>query len=377
MQRSKFTGKITESAVVASVDQQIRQMLERVATPVMAVHREVPFRDVTSLTGSAEWRADLEIEIALRGLHWKLIVEATSSGEPRVVREKSWWLQHALKSLPAPSYGIVAAPFLSDASREILRESGFGWVDMAGNCRLVFDSVHIEIEKTTKNPFATKRSLHSLFAPKSARLLRLLLTNSKGWKVPELAERTGVSFGQISKVRQALLEKEWAVAEVGSGLRIHRPGPLLDAWREVTHRPEVVLRGYTLLHGRELNTQLHKLFERAQAEHVNVLLASYSVARCLAPFARIAGEFFYADSIGAEHIKQQLRVEVVTKGENIVIYGPPDEQMFDEGIALPNGLRGAGFVQTYLDLWSLGDRGREAADHFRREAMASILKVDK
>lgn len=356
------------AALIRSVDAQLRQILGRVGTPVLEVRKEA------SLDNSKK-RADLLIELGLRGVRWNLVVEVVSSGEPRFVREKSWWLQRALQNAPERSYGIVAAPFLSEESREILQEGGFGWLDMAGNCRLVFDGVHIDIEKTAQNPFASKRSLRSLFAPKSARLLRILLTNPRVWKVQELATRAQVSLGQVSKVRQALLEKEWAVAESAGGLRVHRPNAVLDAWRDVVQRPEIALRGYTLFHGKELEARLRQLFGQAHADHVGIQLASYAVARRLAPFVRIAGEFFYSDSVGTEIIKKQLRVEVVTKGENVIIYAPRDERMFDEGIVLPNDLSGAGLVQTYLDLWASGDRGREAAEHFRREAMGPIMKV--
>jgi hypothetical protein len=362
----------SENKLVTSAAEQMRKILERVV-PVFDVHREAPLRDVEP---SASKRVDLEIDLVVHGKQWKLLLQATSSGEPRFVREKLWWLQRALRGLPATTYGIVAAPFLSLESQDILRESGFGWMDMVGNCRLVFNGVHVEIEKAAKNPFVSKRSQRSIFAPKSARLLRMLLANPGPWKVSELAAQAGVSVGQVSKVRQALLEKEWAVAEIGGGLRIHRSGAVLDAWRDVARQPEVIFRGYTLLHGKELEAQLQKVFAQAQEARANLQFASYSVARRLAPFARVAGEFFYADSSGVEIIKQQLKAEPVTKGENIVIYGPVDERMWDEGIALSHNMHGTSLVQTYLDLWNAGDRGREAAEHLRREAMTSMIRVN-
>jgi len=320
-------------------------------------------------------RADIEVDLDVHGQPWKLLIEAKSSGEPRTVREATWQLRKAIEAMPANTYGLLAAPFLSASSQEILREAGFGWLDLTGNCRLAFDSIHIEIAKTARNPFSTKRTLKSLFAPKSARLLRLMLTIPGPWKVTDLATRAKVSLGQVSKVRQALLDKEWAIAEQGAGLRLRNPDALLNAWRDVAAPPEVESRGYTLAHGKELDTQLKLLFSRAQLENANILLASYSAARWLAPFARVSGEFFYADSRGADLLQRHFRLEAAAKGENITILKPIDDAMWDEGIVISRDLRGASLVQTYLDLWTSGERGREAAEHFRREMIDPALKA--
>ena len=320
-------------------------------------------------------RADIEVELDVHGQPWKLLIEEKSSGEPRTVREGAWQLRKALEGMPSNTYGLLAAPFLSTSSQEILREAGFGWLDLAGNCRLAFGSVHIEIAKTARNPFSTKRSLKSLFAPKSARLLRLMLASPGPWKVTDLAARAKVSLGQVSKVRQALLDKEWAIVEQGAGLRLRNPGALLNAWREVATPPEVASREYTLVHGKELDTQLRLLFGRAQLENANIQLASYSAARWLAPFARVAGEFFYADSRGADLLQRHFRLEPAAKGENITIFKPVDDAMWDEGIVISRDLRGASLVQTYLDLWTSGERGRESAEHFRRETIDPAIKA--
>lgn len=361
----------TESELVVSAADRMQKILEGVA-PVRGMNRDVPLVGANQARGR---RADFEIDLVVHNVRWKLLVEVKSSGEPRSVREAAWRLHCALRGLPASTYGIVAAPYLSVAAQEILREGGFGWLDMAGNCRIAFDGIHIDIEKATKNPFSTKRSLKSLYAPKSARLLRILLASPGAWKVSDLATRAGVSLGQVSKVRQALLEKEWAMVETGGGLHVHRPDVLLDAWRDIARPPEIAMRGYTLLHGKELEAAVRLLFVRARAEGARLQLASYSVARRLAPFARVAGEFFYADSQGAELIKKHLRVEPASKGENIVIFRPGDDMMWDEGIVLPHDLRGTSLVQTYLDLSASGDRGREAAAHFRRETMATTTRA--
>jgi len=104
-----------------------------------------------------------------------------------------------------------------------------GYADLAGNARLSFDQVFIET-RGADNPFREKRETRSLFAPRATRVLRILLQGPlRPWKVTELSESARVSLGWVSAVRQQLLAREWAAGASG-GLRVTKPGAVLDAW---------------------------------------------------------------------------------------------------------------------------------------------------
>lgn len=95
--------------------------------------------------------------------------------------------------------------------------------------RLRLDRFFIETH-SAENPFRERREVRSLFAPKAARVLRVLLQEPlRLWKVVELADAAQVSLGWVSAVRQQLFAREWAVDEPG-GLRVTKPGAFLDAW---------------------------------------------------------------------------------------------------------------------------------------------------
>jgi hypothetical protein len=104
-----------------------------------------------------------------------------------------------------------------------------------------------------------------------------------------------------------------------------------------------------------------------------VLLASHSVARRAAPYARVAGEFFYASPAGIALLKQYLEITPTDKGENVTIFRPSDEGLWHETMDLAPKLQGTGPIQTYLDLLSTGERGREAAEHWRTERIKPML----
>jgi hypothetical protein len=168
---------------------------------------------------------------------------------------------------------------------------------LAGNSFLSFSGIHIEMERSQINPFKTRRQQISLFAPKSAQLLRLFLTQPGPWKVEAMAKKGGVSLGQVSKVRKLLLEKEYGAIDPAGGLVLKNGHALLDAWRAVAKPPQVRMRAYTALHGPALEMKLAELFGLRTGPG-RYVLASHSVARRIAPFARMSGEMFYADPAG-------------------------------------------------------------------------------
>ncbi len=317
--------------------------------------------------------ADAELQLQIQKESWAILVEISKNGEPQRVRMAAEQLRRAVQNHPGKVYGVLMAPFLSNASREILKNAGLGWLDWAGNSFLSFSGIHIEMERSQINPFKTRRQQISLFAPKSAQLLRLFLTQPGPWKVEAMAKKGGVSLGQVSKVRKLLLEKEYGAIDPAGGLVLKNGHALLDAWRAVAKPPQVRMRVYTALHGPALEMKLAELFGLRTGPG-RYVLASHSVARRIAPFARMSGEMFYADPAGLAILRRTLDLFPVDQGENITIYEPPDARVWEEAIELPGGLRGAGLVQTYLDLCNAGERSGEAADHLRREKIAPMVE---
>jgi hypothetical protein len=186
--------------------------------------------------------------------------------------------------------------------------------------------------------------------------------------VTDLAQAADVSLGQASNVRRALVDREWALVD-SSGVRLKNPNALLDAWRG-EYKPPILheTHYYTLLHGAALESSLREAFATPGADQ-HVLLSSFSAARWLAPFARVPGQFFYADAKGEALLKSTLQLESVPQGANIILSRPKDDSAFMDRRQVADGLWSTGPLQTYLDLSIAGDRGIEAADHLRRETL--------
>lgn len=366
----KQAEKLKECDFAQQFEKLLRELLGRVPSlKLVSLQREAGISP-----GSSE-RADLLAQVRAGNRKWTLLVEEKRIGQPREVRLAVLQLEHHLKQLPGnvPRYGVLLAPFLSAESARLCTEAGVGYADLAGNARLSFDQVFIE-QHGADNPFQVKRHLRSLFTAKAGRVLRVLLTPPlRAWKVTELQAAAGVSLGQVSNVRKLLLDREWAVVS-DAGLRLSKPEELARAWQSAYEpRPQNRETAYTLLHGEALEDAMRLALAEA-GRGVHAVLASYSAARWFAPYARQATQFFYADKQGAEILKRRLQLQPVSRGENVVLLEPREDDVFAGRVEAAPGIWCSGLVQTWLDLSVAGERGGEAAEHLMREKLLSAWK---
>lgn len=333
---------------------------------------EVPFLSVEAVQENIRDRElhrelDFLIEVKSNGRPQKLVCEFKSNGQPRIVRAAIDQLRYYVAALEKGAYGVIVAPYLSPAAQQICREENVGFLDFEGNCRLVFDGVFIERAVPLK-PATERREIKSIFAPKSAHLLRLLLSDPKRpWKVAELAEQAGVSFGHVSNVRHALIDREWARSD-REGLILTNPDALLDSWRAVYEPSGQQLPFYTTLHGSALQQRLPEILQEANRKG-EAMLASYSAAQWLAPYARTNTSYFYANDKGVSVLRERLDLSSPARGENVIVLQIEDEGLFRDAVEPAPHVRCTSPVQTYLDLYVSGERGKEAADYLREEKL--------
>jgi hypothetical protein len=313
--------------------------------------------------------ADVVIRVDSGARELLLVCEVKPNGQPRNVRLglsqlKEWVSRHDGDAVP-----IFMAPYLSPEAQAICREEEAGYMDLHGNARLVFDGIFIE-RAVAGRPATERRELKSLFKPKSAQLLRVLLRDpDRRWRVAELAEAASVSLGHVSNIRLALLAREWARVD-DEGLYLCDPGALLDAWRDEYEAPAGKRMGfYTTLHGPAFEKSLIKVL-RADENHGYAVLSSFSAAQWMAPYVRTGSQYFYADKEGLENLKHHLKLTPVSSGENVVIFQPKETGVFLDVTHPADGIVCTSPVQTYLDLANAGERGQEAAEHLRREKLA-------
>ena len=358
----QHTLKMQES--MNSLEHQAAEKLKQLLGRVPAIKLE----DMQPEEISGDSGPDFGVCLRAFGCSRTLVCELSANGQPRHVRNGLFQLRNYVANNRGKLVPIFIAPYLSTDSQSLCREHEVGFFDLHGNAFISFDGIYIE-RLVASAPPAEKRKLKSLFAPKAAHVLLVMLRDpERAWRVAELAKASDVSLGHASNVRVALFDREWTL--VGSdGISLAKPSALLDAWLDNYEAPAGKKLGYyTPLHGRAFEEAVRKAL-RWEAGKAHAALASYSAANWLAPYARTGKSFFYADDIGLEKLKNELQLSSASKGENVEIALPKEKWLFNDTVEPVPGFICTSPVRTYLDLAAAGERGREAAEHLRREAL--------
>lgn len=311
---------------------------------------------------------DFLVSVSIFGRPYKLVCEVKSDGQPRHVRFAALQLRDYVNRINSAAKPILIAPFLSEKSRAICVEHGVGYLDLYGNALFQAPGILIDTSVADRPP-PERRDLRSLFRPKAAHVLRVMLRNPKrAWRITELADAANASIGHVSRIRKVLLNREWAQKRE-NGVALADPDALMDSWRDVYRRPAGdIIKFYTSLHGPAFDNAAKNVFSLQSSEQ-SAVFASFSAARRLAPYLRTGTEYFYADEKGMARIADALRTSSVEKGENVEVLILKDRNILEDTIEPSSGVICTSPVQTYLDLTISGERGTESADHLRRETL--------
>ncbi len=320
------------------------------------------------------FRVDGLISLSYFGESYALVVEVKSNGAPRFVRAGVYQLESYLGRMRRTAEGsdgrclipMLVSPYLSPESRAICTDHDVAYLDLIGNARLAFDTVYIERSVADK-PRSETRALRSIFRPKAAAVLRVLLSEpDRAWRVADLAAQAHASYGHVSNVRKALLEREWLEVR-DDGAAILHPEALLQTWRENHRRPPgQLIAGYTHLHGKQLDERLRGKLN-PYPEFPRAIYSLHSAAQWFAPFGRSGTHTFYADEPGARMLKEELKLTPAAAGANVMLQVTTDESLFDDVSEPVPNVFCTSPIMTYLDLWNGSDRDREAADHLAGE----------
>ncbi len=327
--------------------------------------QDIPQLEVDNVKREAtiggDHKADIIIMANYAGKPFTFVIEVKSNGQPRVMHNAALRLKHYVDSSNSDFVPVVMAPYLSARAREVCRREGVGYADFLGNVHVAAGTIFID-RQVAERPEPERRALRSLFKPKSARILRMLLRDpERSWRVAELAEEAKVSIGHVSTVGSALRSRGWA--NMGNaGLTLTDPDDLLESWADSYEPPNgEEIRRYSHLQGKVLIERLRSLAMNGG----RAVLASYSAADWLVPYVRQQTTYFYADEAGFNALASGLDLAPAAKGANVVVRIPDEDGVIDDAVEVSSGIFATSSVQTYLDLMNAGERGREGAQHLR------------
>jgi hypothetical protein len=336
-----------------------QEIVYRIRGELERVLQSVPFakaQEYLLATRIGDKRVDLAVRMIANDQPWNLLVECKSVGEPRMVRMAIQQLRE-YANLVENIYPVVGAPYLSKDSADLCKQNSVGYIDLAGNCFLSFDRVHIET-KNYPNLAIEKRRIGTIFSPKASRILRVMLSfpQRRPWGVGELAREANVSIGLVSKVKERLLDLDYAGGD--KYLTLNRPIELLEEWaKNYSFRKNKVHDYFSF---DDVGVVERELSERCSQQRIPCALTLFSGAARVAPFSRYTRGFAYVgQDIGK--IAGELNLKTVTSGPNFTILEPYDDGVFYHGEDI-GGVRIVSDVQLYLDLVGYKGRGEESAN---------------
>lgn len=282
-------------------------------------------------------------------------VEFKARAEPAEVVRLVPWLQRC-------GSAVLVAPELGPRTRDILNKAGISWLEPEGDCRIALGSLFIE--RLTRGPrrrpaaAPDTRFVAGLFSGGPLRVVRwLLIEPQRSWALEDMADRTGLTLGFVSRVFKTLARDAYMDRARGAN-RVRDRDALLDAWAAAPRPKDAVSERVVTVSGTENLLQVI----RDSSTTTRYAITAEAAADRIAPFARYSRVEMYSDDVAGWD--QSLGLTPVPRGGNLVLIQSTDAGVFD-GAFERDGLQLVSRPQLYVDLVRRGGAAAEAAVFMR------------
>ncbi|MEX1173480.1 MAG: hypothetical protein WEG56_12815 [Chloroflexota bacterium] len=317
----------------------------------------------------AGWRMELRPEETVGGLRPDAYLDLTSPTGERIgacvefkARAEPAEVVRIVPWLERCGSAVLVAPQLGPRTREILNEAGISWLEPDGDCRIALGSLFIErltgVPPRRNAGSPDTRYVADLFSGGPLRVVRwLLIAPQRSWTLADMADRTGLTLGFVSRVFKTLARDAYMDRARGDN-RVRDRDALLDAWASAPRPKDAVSERVATVPGTET---LFRMIRDVSTERPYAITAEAAADR-IAPFARYSRIEMYVDDVaGWDRV---LGVTAVPRGGNLVLLQPSDIGVFD-GAFEREGLQLASRPQLYVDLVRRGGAAADAAAFMR------------
>lgn len=261
---------------------------------------------------------------------------------------------------------LIATPFMGASGKEVCARAGVSWLDFSGNARISAPGIRVLVDGQP-NQFRGRGRPASAFAPKSARVVRWLLTHpDRAFSQRDIARAVGISEGLVSRVVSRLVTERYLTRAADGGVLVERPRLLLEAWREEYRfdKHEIIKGHLAARSGDALTRVVADALTRAGIEHAATgLSAAWQLTRFVG--FRIAS--FYAGA-GAAEALAAFGFREQERGANLWLVRQNDDGVL-QGASERDGVHCVHPVQVLLDLDGHPERAAEAAERVRTEIL--------
>lgn len=342
-------------------DLAIREIPERLAALLNASASEIDLAPVEDVPSFGTWDPNLLLQVD----EFTFAVEYKSSSRAEQVGSALRVIESA--SELASVIPLLVVPFMGDVGRRLCKEAEIAWMDLSGNAWIHRPGVHISVEGK-ENRFKKRGRPANLFAPKSSRLVRLLLMKpEKRYWQQELAKRADVHRSHVSRVVGRLLDSGFVERAEDGSVKVRDPGLLLDAWSEAYEiREHRVREGHMASRSsEEALSRLAEAFDRADVEYGATGLPAGWLYTRHAGYRLVT---VYIERRVQRSVLEQAGWRDEERGANVWLLEADDIGVF-HGVRMVDGVRCVHPVQAYVDLQCLPERAGEMAAVLRREVL--------
>jgi len=211
-------------------------------------------------------------------------------------------------------------------------------------------------------------SVHNIFSPMASRITRVLLVNPKQeWSILGLSKEAKTGYGHTFRVVKTLLRMGLCRQTETNRVVVANPGELLTRW--AGYYDFALLNKVNAYYS--LEADLDGFTKRLSAvdEHgLRYALTLQAGVALVAPYVRPVNIHLYVDPERLASWQELLGLQLTELGGNVFLVEPYDEGVFYK-VQQVRGINVVSSVQLYVDLHNYPARGREAAEHLRKEVI--------
>lgn len=213
-------------------------------------------------------------------------------------------------------------------------------------------------------------SVHNIFSPMASRITRVLLVNSKQeWSILGLSKEAKTGYGHTFRVVKTLLRMGLCRQTETNRVVVANPGELLTRW--AGYYDFALLNKVNAYYSLEADLDGFTRRLSAVNEHgLRYALTLQAGVSLVTPYVRPVNIHLYVDPERLGSWQELLGLQLTELGGNVFLVEPYDEGVFYK-VQQVRGTNVVSSVQLYVDLHNYPARGREAAEHLRKEVIGS------
>jgi hypothetical protein len=211
-------------------------------------------------------------------------------------------------------------------------------------------------------------SVQNVFSPMASRIVRVLLVNPKHeWSILGLSKEAKTGYGHTFRVVKTLLRMGLCRQTETNRVVVANPGELLTRW--AGYYDFALLNKVNAYYSLEADLDsFTKRLSAVDKPGLQYALTLQAGASLVMPYVRPVNIHLYVDSEKLGSWQELLDLQLTELGGNVFLVEPYDESVFYK-VQQVRGINVVSSIQLYIDLYNYPARGREAAEHLRKEAI--------